>query len=122
MTTHWGIAPDQECWGILANHREGDEKISAGSQCWLSFPNNGDGYARNEMCARSRGRRWIRIWIEADRLDNWRVKFVHPAVRGRVYQAETREKAEAYLAEINECFAFDRKHREAKAGHGEVGI
>lgn len=112
-----GIA---DLWGIVANHRDGDKKMSPGAQCWLYSPNPGDGFERNGMRCRSRGSRWINIWIRAKKLVNWRVKWIPPEVRKPyVYPMfDTSEKAAAYLVNMD-LWRFDGQDK-AEAQPGPV--
>ena len=92
----------EDLWGIVANNSVGEKNIAGdhlngnkrGGQCWLVWSNNGNGMDRNNMLCRSRGGRWIEKWINVRRLDNVRVKWIPPELRGRVQEHRTKEDAQ----------------------------
>lgn len=93
-----------DAWGIIANHRNGDNAIPPGAQCWLFISNPGSGYETNQMYCRSRGSRWICKWVKADRLENWRVKWVPPGIREGiegVFEYATYPTKEAAQAQLD---------------------
>lgn len=93
-----------DAFGFVASHREGtsaipgaDNRNNDGAQCWIIWWNNGHGFERNLMRCRSRGSHWINIWQPANRLQNWRVKFVPPGLREHVMHFPVRVQAEEHL-------------------------
>jgi hypothetical protein len=70
------------------------------------WTNPGGGFDRNMMVIRSRSGRWVQKWMRADRLENWRVKWVPPALRGVVMDIKHREEAERILKRMNEVWAM----------------
>lgn len=102
-----------DVWGIVANHRDGDGICRPSAQCWIMWTNPGGGFDRNMMVVRSRGGRWIRKWMRADRLENWRVKWVPPGLRGTAMDLADREEVERVLARMQRVWAM-------VPGQGEV--
>lgn len=101
-----------DAFGIAANMRAGTKHIAGddgrnmrGGQCWIEWLNNGWGCRRNPMLARSRGARWISIWLRAGDMQEWRVKFIPPELRGRVLTFGTRAQCQAELDRIQAIWA-----------------
>ncbi len=98
---------DEDAFGIVCNHKIGSKAIAQGAQVWLYIPSRGSGFERNFMTARSKGGRWIMIWIKNAKLENWRVKYIPPDLRNKTHKFPTRQAAQAYLNEMQALFRFD---------------
>jgi hypothetical protein len=95
-----------DAWGIMANHRDGDNICSPKAQCWIMWTNPGGGFDRNMMVVRSRSGRWVRKWMRTDRLENWRVKWVPPILRDTAMGLSDKQEAEDVLERMNRVWAM----------------
>lgn len=88
-------------YGICGNHPTGTVLIGGpdswngrpgipGGLCWIIFPNwRGTAaippYRQNEMlCQSSDGATWVRLYVDAAELVNWRVKWIPPEMRAHI--------------------------------------
>ena len=70
--------------GVRCNVLYGTSAVRAGAAAWVYIPNTGGGNDPDEsqhMIVRSRGGRWIRVWIMMKKLHNWRAAWVPPMFR-----------------------------------------
>lgn len=100
-----------DAWGIVANHREGDKICRPTAQCWIMWTNPGGGFDRNMMVVRSRGGRWVKKWMRADRLTNWRIKWVPPELRGIAMDLTSREDVERVLERMRQTWEMVTDHQ-----------
>lgn len=87
----------RDAWGVVGNHRDGEKIIAKGAQCWIDYFNGGSGCDRNPMYLRSRSGRWIRKYVRADWIKDWRVKWIpvhlRPFVQCYTDKAEAEQEA-----------------------------
>lgn len=75
-----------EAWGIAANYNRSDSSMAGpgpnkrGALCWLCWWQSGQPKDRNMMLCRSRSGRWIRRWMQVDRMSDWRVRMLPPGL------------------------------------------
>ena len=112
-------------YGIACNINDSDSCLRMGSLAWIGGFNDGD-WDRHRLVARTRGGRIVEKWVPTKRLTNFRVKWIPPHLKDRIWCYGTREEMEAKAgclkAYIDGTTASERAPLPMAAAQRAVGV